>query len=179
MNIRSVWPVFNFRQRRIRPLAKTQIMSRQIILTEDGKRKLEAELQELKQVRRPDIIAKIEQAKEMGDLSENAEYHDAKDQQGLMEARIAEVEEILKKAIVNKSSDSKAEIRIGSKFTVESQEGVKKELELVGFNEADPLSGKISNESPMGRAFIGKKPGDTAAVTTPRGEVVYKILEII
>lgn len=157
----------------------TQIMPSQIILTEEGKKKLEAELNELKQVRRPDIIAKIEQAKEMGDLSENAEYHDAKDQQGLMEARIAEVEEILKKALVNKSSDSKEEIRIGSKFIVENQDGIKKELELVGFNEADPMAGRISNESPMGKAFIGRKPGDTASVTTPRGEVVYKIFEIL
>ncbi len=153
-------------------------MSNQIILTEEGKRKLEAELKELKEVRRPDIISKIEQAKEMGDLSENAEYHDAKDQQGLMEARVNEIEEVLKKAVISCGAGSNESISIGAKFTVENQANEKKELELVGFNEADPLAGKISNESPMGQAFLGKRKGDTVAVEAPRGTIVFKVLEI-
>ena len=153
-------------------------MSNQIILTEEGKRKLEAELKELKEVRRPDIISKIEQAKEMGDLSENAEYHDAKDQQGLMEARVNEIQEVLKKAVISYGAGSNDSISIGAKFTVENQANEKKELELVGFNEADPLVGKISNESPMGSAFLGKRKGDTVEVEAPRGTIVFKVLEI-
>lgn len=150
----------------------------QIILTEEGKKKIEEELVMLRKERLPEIIEKIEQAKEMGDLSENAEYHDAKDQQGLAMARVAEIEEILKKAIISGGEVSKDQIGIGSTFVVETPSGDKKEFSLVGFNEADPLAGKISNESPMGQAFMDKKPGDMAEVDAPRGKVVYKIVEI-
>jgi transcription elongation factor GreA len=153
-------------------------MSNQIILTEEGKEKLHAELKELKEVKRPDIIQKIEQAKELGDLSENAEYHDAKDQQGLMESRIMEIEGLLKKAIVAEKSSDTSKIGLGKTFVAEDTAGNKKELTLVGFNEADPLSGKVSNESPMGQAFNGHALGDEVQVETPRGIVVYKVLEI-
>ena len=153
-------------------------MSNQIILTEEGKEKLHAELKELKEVKRPDIIQKIEQAKELGDLSENAEYHDAKDQQGLMESRIMEIEGLLKKAIVAEKSSDTSKIGLGKTFVAEDTVGNKKELTLVGFNEADPLSGKVSNESPMGQAFNGHALGDEVQVETPRGIVVYKVLEI-
>lgn len=154
-------------------------MSPQIILTADGKVKLEQELQELKDVRRPDIIAKIEQAKEMGDLSENAEYHEAKDQQGLMEARIAEIEEILKKAVIAGANEQTGSISMGSKFLVQDAMGREKELMIVGYNEADPVAGKISNQSPMGQAFHGRKEGDNVEVDAPRGKVVYKIVKIL
>jgi transcription elongation factor GreA len=153
-------------------------MSNQIILTPEGKKKLEEEVKNLKEVRRPEIIEKIEQAKELGDLSENAEYHDAKDQQGMIEARILEIEEIFKKAIINEATASKDKIGLGSTFVCEDQDGKQKELTLVGFNEADPLSGKISNESPMGQAFNEGKKGDTVEVEAPKGTVVYKVLEI-
>lgn len=154
-------------------------MSDQIILTVEGKQKYEDELKELKEVRRPDIISKIEQAKELGDLSENAEYHDAKDQQGLIEARILEIEEILKKAVVSEHSGGKEKIEIGTTFKVEDQVGNQKELTLVGYNESDPVAGKVSNESPMGQAFINKKKGETVEVDAPRGTIIYKILEIL
>jgi transcription elongation factor GreA len=154
-------------------------MTKQIILTEEGKIKIEEELRELKEVRRPDIIAKIEQAKEMGDLSENAEYHEAKDQQGLMEARIAEIEEILKKAIVAGANVQTGKISMGSRFLVQDFAGKEKELMIVGYNEAEPLAGKISNESPMGRAFWGRAAGDSVEVTAPRGVIVYKIVKIL
>lgn len=154
-------------------------MTDQIILTIEGKQKLVDELKDLKEVRRPDIISKIEQAKELGDLSENAEYHDAKDQQGLLEARVMEIEEILKRAIINEPSGGKDEIEIGTTFKVEDQSGVVKELTLVGYNEADPMAGRISNESPMGQAFIGKKKGGLVEVTAPRGATEYKIIDIL
>lgn len=153
-------------------------MTDQIILTTEGKKKIEVELAELINVRRPSIIEKIEQAKEMGDLSENAEYHDAKDQQGMMEARILEIQEILKKAIIREQSVSSGLIEIGNTFVIKDEDGRKRELTLVGFNEADPANGRISNDSPMGRAFIKKKVGETVEVEAPRGSIIYKILEI-
>jgi transcription elongation factor GreA len=153
-------------------------MTDQIILTPEGKIKLEEELVHLKEVKRPDISAKIEQAKELGDLSENAEYHDAKDQQGLMESRVVEIEEILKKAIVQEKSDSKDTIEIGTSFVVEDDAGASKEYTLVGFNEADPLNGRISNESPMGQAFAGVSVADTVEVDAPKGKIAFKVLEI-
>ncbi len=152
-------------------------MNEEIILTPEGKTKLEQELQELKQVKIPDIIKKIEEAKEMGDLSENAEYHDAKDQQGMYAARVVEIETILKKAIMQENATDKESIQIGSNFVVEKN-GVQKELTIVGFNEADPVNGKISNDSPMGQAFIGKKPGNIVQVEAPIGLLEYKIIEI-
>jgi len=154
-------------------------MSPQIIVTAEGKVKLEQELVELKEVRRPDIIGKIEQAKEMGDLSENAEYHEAKDQQGLMEARIAEIEEILKKAIIAGANEQTGSISMGSKFVVKDSMGKEKELMIVGYNEADSANGKISNQSPMGQAFHGGKAGESVEVDTPRGKVIYKIVKIL
>jgi len=153
-------------------------MTNDIILTIDGKDKIEAELKTLKVDKLPDIIDKIEQAKEMGDLSENAEYHDAKDQQGMMVARITEIEGILKKAIIQENSTQKENIQIGSNFVAKAPTGDEKEFTVVGFNEADPLVGKISNESPMGQAFINRKKGDTVEVETPGGVLVYEVLEI-
>jgi len=150
-----------------------------IILTEDGKKKLENELKELKEIRRPEIIEKISQAKELGDLSENAEYHDAKDQQGLAETRISEIEEILKKAIISNGLTSKNIISLGSKFLIEQDNGQTREIQIVGYNEADPAVGKISNESPMGKAFIGKETNELVEVLAPRGMIKYKILQIM
>ena len=154
-------------------------MSNQIILTEGGKIKIEAELKELKEVRRPDIISKIEQAKEMGDLSENAEYHDAKDQQGLMEARIAEIEGILKKAIIAGKVKDDGSIGMGTKFSVKDKNNNIRELAIVGYNEADPSAGKISNESPMGQAFFNRKAGDRVEVEAPSGTIVFDVVKIL
>lgn len=153
-------------------------MAKQIILTEEGRAKLEAELKDLKEVRRPEIIEKIAQAKELGDLSENAEYHDAKDQQGLIAARILEIEEILKKAVMSESNDAVGTINIGTSFSVQDSAGNEKQLTLVGFNEADPAAGRISNESPMGKAFLGKRANDTVEVEAPKGVVSYKIVSV-
>lgn len=151
----------------------------QIILTPDGKIKIENELRDLKENQLPSIIDKIAQAKELGDLSENAEYHAAKDEQGMIVARIAEIEEILKKAIITTGEiDESGKIGIGNSFVIEDVAGKRRELTIVGFNEADPLAGKISNDSPMGQAFLGKKAGSTVEVEAPKGTIVFKVIEI-
>ncbi|MFA6537484.1 MAG: transcription elongation factor GreA [Patescibacteria group bacterium] len=150
-----------------------------IILTEEGKKKLEVELKELKEVRRPEIIEKIAQAKELGDLSENAEYHDAKDQQGLAETRISEIEDVLRKAIISDGITSINCISLGSKFIVEQEGCAAKELTIVGYNEAEPAQGKISNESPLGKAFMGKTTGDKVNIIVPKGATSYKIIKIL
>lgn len=153
-------------------------MAEQKIITKEGYKKLQEELKELKEEKLPDIIDKIEKAKELGDLSENAEYHDAKDQQGMINSRIREIENILKTAIITEKTNDQGRINIGSTFIVQDQNNLKKEYSIVGFNEADPINGKISNESPMGEAFIGKKAGDVVDVEIPRGILTYKIIDV-
>lgn len=147
------------------------------IITQEGYNKLKEEHDYLSIVRRKEIAERIERAKELGDLSENAEYSEAKDAQALNEGRILELMNILKNVtIVNKTTDSDSVV-MGSKVTVEI-DGKKKEYTIVSFNEADPLSGLISNESPLGVAFIGRKKGDKVTVETPRGLMNYKIVKV-
>ncbi len=144
-------------------------------ITEAGRKELEAELAELKS-RRGDIAAKIAEARDYGDLSENAEYDSAREEQGLVETRVAEIEDILMNAEEIKSRKS-SKIQLGS--TVELKTGAKKfSYTLVGPVEADPLSGKISNESPIGVALLGKVVGDKATITTPKGDITYTIVSI-
>lgn len=144
-------------------------------ITETGRKELEAELAELKS-RRGDIAAKIAEARDYGDLSENAEYDSAREEQGLVETRIAEIEDILMNAEEIKARKSN-KVQLGS--TVELKNGVKKfSYTLVGPVEADPLSGKISNESPIGVALLGKMVGDKATITTPKGDTTYTVVSI-
>ena len=152
-------------------------MGEEQIISQEGYNKLKEELDYLTNVKRKEIAERIEKAKELGDLSENAEYSEAKDAQALNDGRIGELMAILKNVTVVKNGGSKNEVTMGSVVTVEvnSQEKI---YTIVSFNEADPLSGKISNESPIGLAFLGKKKGDEAIVITPRGEVSYKILKV-
>lgn len=144
-------------------------------ITVDGKQELEAELEELKS-RRGAIADKIAEARDYGDLSENAEYDAAREEQGLVESRIAEIEDILLNAeIITAGRGSK--IALGSK--VELKTGKKTvNYHIVGPVEANPLEGKISNESPIGLALMGKKEGDTASISTPKGEIHYEIVKI-
>lgn len=151
-------------------------MVEQQIISEEGYHKLEEELHQLTTTKRREIADRIEKAKELGDLSENAEYSEAKEAQAFNEGRIAEVTSLLKSLTVVKSH-GKGEIGMGSKITAETN-GQKKEFMIVSFNEADPLAGKVSNESPMGLAFLGKKTGDTVIVHTPKGDISYKIIKI-
>lgn len=144
-------------------------------ITDEGKKELEAELEELKS-RRGGIADKIAEARDFGDLSENAEYDSAREEQGLVESRIAEIEDILLNAELIKGG-SKTKVSLGSK--VELKTGKKTvTYTVVGPVEADPLEGKISNESPIGLALMGKKVGDKATITTPKGEIEYEIVKI-
>ncbi len=150
------------------------------ILTYEGLKRYEDELEELKVVKRKEVAQKIKEAREQGDLSENAEYDAAKDEQRDIEARIEELENILKNAeVVDEDEVDTDKISIGCKITILDVE-FEEELEykIVGSTEADSLKGKISNESPVGQALIGHKVGDLVEVETQVGVIQYKVLEI-
>lgn len=144
-------------------------------ITEAGKKDLEKELKELKG-RRGAIADKIADARGYGDLSENAEYDSAREEQGLVESRIAEIEDILLNATIITATKS-SKVKLGSK--VELKTGRKTvEYHVVGPVEADPMAGKISDQSPIGLALMGKKVGDTATIKTPKGEITYEIVKV-
>ncbi len=151
-------------------------MSEQII-SQEGYDKLKQEMDFLATVKRKEIAERIERAKELGDLSENAEYSEAKDAQALNEGRVLELANILKNVTVVENGGSKEEVVMGSVVTVKGN-GQEKEYSIVSFNEADPLSGKISNESPLGVALLGKRKGEKVEVETPKGKFEYKIVKI-
>ena len=145
-------------------------------LTPERLEELKKELEELKTSRRAEVAERLKRAKELGDLSENAEYMEAREEQTQVETRIVELEDMIKNASVIKHTNGN-KIQIGS--TVEMERDNKTmTLMIVGPNEADPTAGKISNESPMGRAFLGHTTGETVKVKTPGGETVYKILSV-
>ncbi len=155
-------------------------MEKKNILTYEGLKKLEDELQDLKVVKRKEVAQKIKEAREQGDLSENAEYDAAKDEQRDIEARIEELEKILKNAeVVDEEEVDLDKISVGCKVKIMDLEFDEElEYKVVGSTEANSLTGKISNESPVGKAMIGAKVGDIITVETPVGELQYKILEI-
>lgn len=150
------------------------------ILTYAGLKALEDELENLKVVRRKEVAGKIKEAREQGDLSENAEYDAAKDEQRDIEARIEELEKILKNAeVVVEDEVNLDKISIGCTVTVYDEEFDEEIVfKLVGSTEANSLKGKISNESPVGKALLGREEGETVLVETQAGEVAYKILKI-
>ena len=154
-------------------------MKKKNLLTYEGLKRLEDELQDLKVVKRKEVAQKIKEAREQGDLSENAEYDAAKDEQRDIEARIEEIEKILKNAevVVEDEVDSD-KINVGCKvdvYDVEFEEEI--EFQIVGSTEANSLEGKISNESPVGKALIGASIGDVVEVETPTGVMQYKVLK--
>lgn len=150
-------------------------MKKQFQITEDGKKELEKELEKLK-ARRGEIADKIAEARDYGDLSENAEYDAAREEQGLVESRIAEIEDILMNAELIKGGN-KTKIGLGS--VVELKTGSKTvTYTVVGPVEANPIEGRISNESPIGVALMGKKVGDKVEISTPKGEIKYEIKSI-
>lgn len=155
-------------------------MDKKNILTYEGLQKLEDELQDLKLVKRKEVAQKIKEAREQGDLSENAEYDAAKDEQRDIEARIEQIEKILKNAeVVVEEEVDLDKINIGCKVRILDLEyNEELEYKLVGSTEANSLKGKISNESPVGRALIGAAIGDTVEVETQAGLLKYKVLEI-
>lgn len=150
------------------------------LMTYEGLKKLEDELQELKVVRRKEVAQKIKEAREQGDLSENAEYDAAKDEQRDIEARIEEIEKILKNAeVADDESTKKGVISLGCTVKVLDMEFDEElEFKLVGSTEAKSLDSKISNESPLGKALIGKKTGDVITVESPSGDMNYKVLKV-
>ncbi|MBI5405011.1 MAG: transcription elongation factor GreA [Candidatus Kerfeldbacteria bacterium] len=149
----------------------------QTFITEDGLEKLREELKQLKTVKRREIAQRIQEAKELGDLSENAEYVEAKNEQAFVEGRVAELETVIKNAVIIQEEKNSETVRVGSTVKVKV-DGQLSEYEVVGSNEADPTNGRISNESPLGRALVGNKVGDVVDVETPRGKRAFQISAI-
>jgi len=147
------------------------------IISQEGYDKLKDEMTFLSTIKRKEIAERIERAKELGDLSENAEYSEAKDSQALNEGRVLEISNTLKNVTVVESTNSNDEVAMGSKVTVKTASG-EKQYTIVSFNEADPVGGKISNESPLGVAFLHRHKGDEVEVETPGGLLQFKITKI-
>jgi transcription elongation factor GreA len=147
------------------------------IISQEGFDKLKKELELLTTVRRREIADRIQRAKDMGDLSENAEYSEAKDAQAFNEGRIAEISQKVKNVTVVENGHKKDFVNMGSSVSVRTKDA-EKIFTIVSFNEADPLEGKISNESPIGKAFVNRKKGDKVTVDTPKGKIEYEILKI-
>jgi len=146
-------------------------------ITKEGLKKLNEELDERKNRLRQEIAQAIKEAKEQGDLSENAEYAEAKSQQNENESRIAELEMIIKNSQVAEKDNSQKGAQISSVVKVKFNKS-EMEFTIVGSNEADPANFRISNESPLGKAFMGRTAGDTAKVSTPNGTIEYKIISV-
>lgn len=155
-------------------------MAKKVLLTSEGLKKLQDELDNLKTVRRKENTAALKIAKSFGDLSENSEYDEAKNEQAEIEARISEIENMLKNAeIIDESDIATDVVSIGSKVTVKDiDDGEVCEYLIVGSTEADPMKGKISDESPVGTALLGHKIGEVVSVEAPMGVLEYEIVNI-
>lgn len=154
-------------------------MTEPTYLTAEGAEELRRELDNLVQVRRPELAQKLKEAVADGDLKENANYHDAKEQQAFVEGRIQYLENVLRSAVIINNDGSSDEVRIGSEVTIQ-EEGAD-DLEtyiIVGAAEANPRDGKISQRSPIGSALMGRRKGEKVRVSTPEGEVVFRIRNI-
>lgn len=152
-------------------------MEKDIFITKHGSEKLAKELSDLKS-KRKDVSARIKVAREFGDLSENSEYADAKDEQAFVEGRISEIEHILKNAkLIEEKVNSKSTVQVGDTVLVSLHSG-EVEFKIVGSYEADPEQGLISNESPIGQALLGRKPGEAIEVNVPAGKILYTIKKI-
>ena len=158
-------------------------MAKQIVFTREGLEALEKELEELKSVKRKEIAEKIKVALSFGDLSENSEYDEAKNEQAIMEARIADIEVMLKNVrVIDEDELNNENIHIGSKVSVKvtnaSGRTTEREYKIVGSNEADPTQGKISDESAVGKALLGHVVGDRIEVEVPSGMMTYEVVDI-
>ena len=154
-------------------------MSDQTYLTAEGADQLKAELAELKGPKRTELAKRLRSAIQMGDLSENADYHKAKEDQGFLEGRIKDLEYLLQHAtIIDMSAVSRDSVQVGTRVTIQEDGGEPETYMMVGASEADPRNGRISNESPIGQALFGKKVGEMAVAKTPGGEITFKILKI-
>jgi transcription elongation factor GreA len=153
---------------------------KEVILTPEGYEKLKSEIEHLSTAKRREVAERIRIAREFGDIAENAEYDDAKNEQMLLEHRIATLEERLRHArVIEKKDIAKDVVSVGSKVKLRDVDAKKTfEYRIVGSAEANPNENKLSNESPVGKAIIGKKKGETVTVAAPRGTLKFKILEI-
>lgn len=148
-------------------------------LTKEGEEDLRRDLQQLVEVRRPELAIKLKEAVSQGDLKENADYHDAKEQQAFIEGRIQHIEAILRSAIIIEEEGPADEVRIGSTVTIREDGSEEDEVyKIVGAAEANPGAGKISQKSPIGSALIGQKKGKKVKVETPSGAIKFKIIDI-
>lgn len=156
------------------------MQKKEIIVTYAGLTKLEYELDQLKTVRRKDVAEKIKIARGYGDLSENSEYDEAKNEQGMVESRIAELEAMLKNIrVIDEDELTTEHVMVGSHVKLKDNDGEEEEYDIVGSTEADPMMGKISDESPVGSALMGHGAGDKVEVVLPSGALeYYQILEI-
>ena len=151
---------------------------KEIRITKEGLANLEKELQHLVMVRRPEVAEKIGRAREMGGTENNAEYDDAKNEQAFVEGRILMLENIVKNAVAIESPVLPDVVELGNKVLIQNQDGKIEQYTIVGSAESNPIEGKISNESPVGRALLGKRIGDKVEVNTPAGIFSLKIMEI-
>lgn len=148
-------------------------------LTEEGLRRLRAELAELKGAKRTELALRLRTAIQQGDLSENADYHKAKEDQGFLEGRVQELEALIGNAvIISETGSNNGVIGVGSKVILREKGREPIKYFLVGAQEADPRNGKISNESPIGRALLGHRAGETVKAQTPAGELTFEIVEV-
>ena len=151
--------------------------NRPAYLSQEGLDKLREELTEMVNVRRAEVAARIHEAKEHGDITENAEYEDAKNEQAFVEGRIQALSALIKNAVIIDEHASTSHVAIGSTVEVESQDG-RETFRIVGSAEANPAEGRISNESPVGRALLGHRKGEKIVVSVPAGSWTYKIVGI-
>lgn len=152
-------------------------MTDKYYLTEEKLEEIKKELESLKTEGRKEVAEHLKKAKEYGDLSENAEYTEAKEEQQRLESRIAELENIIRNAIIIKKKLKSEKVEVGSTVHLK-RDGKLYKYVIVGVDEADPSAGKISNESPLGRALLGKKVGENVEVLAPSGKIIYKIIKI-
>ena len=153
-------------------------MSDQTLITRDGLRKLEEELNFLRTVRRVQVAERLHNAQDDGELIENAEYEDAKTEQAFLEGRILSLEAMLSTAVIIKDDGPQGVVNVGSKVTVKEAGGKPEVYQLVGAAEANPKDGRISNESPLGRALLGRKEGDDVKVNAPAGTISFRVVAI-
>ena len=148
-------------------------------ISADGLARLQAEHAELTKTRRPEVIARIKAAKELGDLRENSDYTAAREEQSFLEGRIAQIEATLRVArVIEATADTAGRVSLGATVTIEDDAGARSTFRLVGSAEADPANGRISNVSPVGRAILGRAAGETVEIAAPRGTVRYRIVEV-
>jgi transcription elongation factor GreA len=156
---------------------RTKVNNKPEYLSAEGLERLRRELAELVHVKRPEVAQRIHDAKEHGDVTENAEYEDAKNEQAFIEGRIQALEAVIKNAVIIDENHSRTHVQIGSTVVIEGDNG-KEKYTIVGSVEAAPEAGRISNESPVGRALLGRKKGERVTVSVPAGDSTYTIVSI-